>query len=78
MKRAQQLPTADVVGSSDAFVELTTDGKHIESTRVIPDSLTPVSATFMCSLCVKDEEEEEEVRKEDKEEGERRRRRREK
>jgi len=42
--RAKDLPTADVVGSSDAFVELTTDGKHTVSTRVIPDSLEPVCA----------------------------------
>jgi len=42
VRRAKDLPTADVVGSSDAFVEMTTDGKHVVSTRVIPDSLNPV------------------------------------
>jgi len=42
VRRAKNLPVADVVGSSDPFVELTTDGKHVVSTRVIQNSLNPV------------------------------------
>eukprot|EP00200_Dunaliella_tertiolecta_P001773 CAMPEP_0202346946 /NCGR_PEP_ID=MMETSP1126-20121109/5518_1 /ASSEMBLY_ACC=CAM_ASM_000457 /TAXON_ID=3047 /ORGANISM="Dunaliella tertiolecta, Strain CCMP1320" /LENGTH=747 /DNA_ID=CAMNT_0048938425 /DNA_START=160 /DNA_END=2400 /DNA_ORIENTATION=+ len=40
--QARGLPVADIVGTSDAFVELTTDGKHVVSTPVIPDNVNPV------------------------------------
>eukprot|EP00983_Pelagomonas_calceolata_P098466 1158355-Pelagomonas_calceolata.AAC.1 len=39
--RPEGLPVADIVGTSDAFVELTTDGKHVVSTPVIPDNVNP-------------------------------------
>eukprot|EP00967_Tisochrysis_lutea_P087619 scaffold124022_cov16-Tisochrysis_lutea.AAC.1 len=39
--QARGLPVADIVGTSDAFVELTTDGKHVVSTPVIPDNVNP-------------------------------------